>query len=93
MHYDFVVVGSGPGGATTARQLARAGARVAILERGRDWRENPLYGTYAGALAYADRRDSVSAIRIGFSPPSISPVTPQLTRIVFASTSFTSSSL
>ena len=56
MHYDFVIVGSGPGGATVARQLARSGARVAILERGRDWRQNPLYGTYAGALAYADRR-------------------------------------
>ena len=55
MHYDFVIVGSGPGGATVARQLARAGARVAILERGRDWRQNPLYGTYAGALAYADK--------------------------------------
>lgn len=56
MHYDFVIVGSGPGGATAARELARAGARVAVLERGRDWRRNPLYGTYAGALAYADRR-------------------------------------
>ncbi len=55
MQYDYVIVGSGPGGATVARQLARAGARVAVLERGRDWRRNPLYGTYAGALAYADR--------------------------------------
>jgi choline dehydrogenase-like flavoprotein len=56
MNYEFVIVGSGPGGATLARELARAGRRVAILERGRDWRSNPLYGTYAGALAYADRR-------------------------------------
>ncbi len=33
--YDVVVVGSGPGGATAARELARGGARVLILERGR----------------------------------------------------------
>ena len=56
MHYDYVVVGSGPGGSTVARELARSGRRVALLERGRDWRNSALYGTYAGALAYADRR-------------------------------------
>ena len=56
MHYEYIIVGSGPGGATVARELARAGRGVALLERGRDWRRNPLYGTYAGALAYADRR-------------------------------------
>ena len=56
MHYDFAVVGSGPGGATVARELARGGKRVALLERGRDWRDSRLYGTYAGALAYADKR-------------------------------------
>ncbi len=55
MHYEYVIVGSGPGGATVARQLARAGRQVLLLERGRDWRGSPLYGTYAGALAYADR--------------------------------------
>ncbi len=52
---DVVVVGSGPGGATLARQLARAGRRVLLLERGRDWRRSPLYGTYPGALLYADK--------------------------------------
>jgi choline dehydrogenase-like flavoprotein len=35
--------------------LARAGEPVLILERGRDWRSNPLYGTYPGALLYADK--------------------------------------
>lgn len=53
--YDVIVVGSGPGGAGVARDLARAGRRVLILERGRDWRGHVLYGTYPGALLYADR--------------------------------------
>ncbi len=53
---DVIVVGSGPGGASVARELARAGRRVLILERGRDWRAHRLYGTYPGALMYADRR-------------------------------------
>lgn len=53
--YDHIVIGSGPGGATVARQLARGGRRVLVLERGRDWRKSPLYGTYAGPLLYADK--------------------------------------
>jgi choline dehydrogenase-like flavoprotein len=52
---DVVVIGSGPGGATVARELARAGTSVTLLERGKDYRSSPLYGTYAGALTYADR--------------------------------------
>jgi len=32
--FDCIVVGSGPGGATVARDLTRAGARVLIVERG-----------------------------------------------------------
>jgi choline dehydrogenase-like flavoprotein len=52
----IAIVGSGPGGATVARELARTGARVTLLERGRDWRSHPLYGTYPGVLLYADRR-------------------------------------
>ena len=52
---EFLVVGSGPGGASVARGLARAGRKVTILERGKDYRNWPLYGTYAGALTYADR--------------------------------------
>ena len=32
--YDAIVVGSGPGGATVARELAKAGKRVVIVEQG-----------------------------------------------------------
>lgn len=53
---DVIVVGSGPGGATTARQLARAGVKVLLAEGGRDYRRAPYYGTYVGALVYSDRR-------------------------------------
>ena len=52
---DVIVVGSGPGGATVARQLAKNGRKVLILERGYDHRDKFYYGTYLGALRYSDR--------------------------------------
>lgn len=52
---DVVIAGSGPGGATVARQLAQAGRRVVLLERGKDYRGKFYYGTYLGALLYTDR--------------------------------------
>ena len=33
-HYDVLVIGSGPGGATTAARMAETGKRVLLLERG-----------------------------------------------------------
>ncbi|MEN9933736.1 MAG: hypothetical protein RLZZ387_315 [Chloroflexota bacterium] len=51
---DAIVVGSGPGGATVARELARGGRRVLLLERGQDHRRMPWYGTYLGAMLYSD---------------------------------------
>ena len=53
---DVIIVGSGPGGAALARELARSGKRVLLLERGVDHRRRSYYGTYLGALIYADRR-------------------------------------
>lgn len=55
INVDTIIVGSGPGGATVARHLARAGRQVLILEKGLDWRCHPLYGTYPGAMLYTDR--------------------------------------
>jgi choline dehydrogenase-like flavoprotein len=52
---DVIVVGSGPGGATVARELARAGKNVLLLERGQDHRRRGYYGTYLGAILYSDR--------------------------------------
>ena len=49
---DVVVAGSGPGGATVARQLARAGKKVLLLERGRD---HQIVGNHLAALFIADR--------------------------------------
>lgn len=42
---DVVVIGSGPGGATVARELAKAGKKVLIVERGK-W-HNWAIGNYA----------------------------------------------
>ena len=36
--YDAIVVGTGPGGATVARELSEQGQKVLILERGDNWR-------------------------------------------------------
>jgi choline dehydrogenase-like flavoprotein len=52
---DVIVVGSGPGGATLSRELARRGKRVLLLERGIDQRSRLYYGTYPGAMIYSDR--------------------------------------
>jgi choline dehydrogenase-like flavoprotein len=55
MNADVIVVGSGPGGATLTRELARQGKKVILFERGIDHRPRNYYGTYLGALIYSDR--------------------------------------
>jgi choline dehydrogenase-like flavoprotein len=52
---EVIVVGSGPGGATVARELSRQGKQVLLLERGVDHRPRSYYGSYLGALIYSDR--------------------------------------
>ena len=42
--FDVIVVGAGPAGSTTAYRLARAGARVCLLDRARFPRDKPCGG-------------------------------------------------
>ena len=65
-HYDVLVVGSGPGGATTAARVAETGKRVLLLERGdflpreRDnWDSRAVFGDgkYTAGETFYDRHD------------------------------------
>ncbi len=69
---EFVVVGTGPGGATVARELARAGRSVLLLERGRAEQGSRLYGTYLGAVQYLERHG------LFFTPEGIQVVVPSM---------------
>ena len=65
-HYDVLVIGSGPGGATTAARVAETGKRVLLLERGdvlpreRDnWNSRAVFGEakYTADETFYDRHD------------------------------------
>ena len=65
-HYDVLVIGSGPGGATTAARVAETGKRVLMLERGdflpreRDnWNSRAVFGDakYTADETFYDLRD------------------------------------
>jgi len=65
-HYDVLVVGSGPGGATTAARVAETGKRVLLLERGdflpreRDnWNAHAVFGAgkYTADETFYDLHD------------------------------------
>ncbi|KAI1418912.1 hypothetical protein F5Y12DRAFT_789499 [Xylaria sp. FL1777] len=49
--YDYIVVGSGPGGAPLAANLARAGYSVALLEAGIDLGNNKNFSEIANFIA------------------------------------------
>src|SRR5262245_57318218 len=53
-HYDVIIIGSGAGGGTLARQLAPTGKRVLILERG-DWLKREALNWDAKAV-FVDNR-------------------------------------
>lgn len=61
--YDAIVVGSGPGGATVARQLSRAGKRVLILERGKDDQKLGSYLTALRALDMGRSKEGLAMLR------------------------------
>lgn len=48
MQYEAIVVGGGPSGSTTAYQLAKAGAKVLVLDRARFPRDKPCGGGVTG---------------------------------------------
>ena len=52
--YDAIVVGTGPGGATVARELSEKKQKVLILERGDNWRVRGA--SWQAALAGAMQR-------------------------------------
>jgi len=61
--FDVIVVGSGPGGATVARELSKRGKRVLILERGahRPLKEN--FFTLASLLSGVSVGDNLAITR------------------------------
>ncbi|MEL6289099.1 MAG: GMC oxidoreductase [Pseudomonadota bacterium] len=58
-HYDVVVVGSGYGGGVAASRFARAGKRVAVLERGKEF----VTGAFPSRLPELRRELSVTGGR------------------------------
>jgi len=52
--YDYIVVGSGPGGGPLAANLARAGYSTLLIEAGGDEGSNPTYADIANFLESAN---------------------------------------
>jgi cholesterol oxidase len=65
-HYDAVVVGSGYGGGVAASRLARAGKRVAVLERGREY----LPGEFPTRFPELRRELQVTGKRLRLGAPA-----------------------
>jgi cholesterol oxidase len=65
-HYDAVVVGSGYGAGVAASRLARAGKRVAVLERGREF----LTGEFPSRFPDLRQQMQVSGARVRMGSPT-----------------------
>jgi len=65
-HYDAVVVGSGYGGGVAASRLARAGKRVAVLERGREF----ITGEFPRRFPDLRQQMQVTGKRVRLGPPA-----------------------
>ncbi len=65
-YYDCVVVGSGYGGGVAASRLARAGKRVAVLERGREL----VTGEFPGRLPELRSDLQFTGRRVRMGPPT-----------------------
>jgi cholesterol oxidase len=65
-HYDAVVVGSGYGGGVAAARLARAGRRVAVLERGREF----VTGEFPSRFPELREQLQVTGKRVRLGPPT-----------------------
>lgn len=65
-HYDVIVVGSGYGGGVAASRLARAGKRVAVIERGREY----LTGEFPARFPDLRNAMQVTGKRTGFGSPT-----------------------
>jgi cholesterol oxidase len=65
-HYDALVVGSGYGGGVAAARLARAGKRVAVLERGREF----VTGEFPTRFPELRRELQVSGRRLALGGPA-----------------------
>ncbi len=63
--YDAIIVGSGPGGGSVARDLTRFGKKVLILERG-DY--EPTRGTFAQMASRAFVPGSKMPVTLGGKP-------------------------
>ncbi len=74
-HYDVIVVGSGPGGASLAQRLAKTGKRILILERGEylpreeaNWSAEEVFvqGRYQASERWLDADDKPFAPQLHY---------------------------